>query len=80
MPGLRPCSPWRNPAVLDLNDPADARIYIQAWVDLGDTVLGTIERPVTFQDDSDEEMLRVAKQLFMYCDQRQVFGTPKDPH
>lgn len=56
---------------LDLNDPDDAKEYVLAWVDEGGL---KYKNPPDMVYAPPEEFLRVAKQLFLYCDTRQAHG------
>lgn len=60
---------------LDLNKPEDARTYIQAWVDHGDFRFQSPGGPKLLEEGTDEDLLRVAKQLFLYADERPVSGS-----
>lgn len=59
---------------LDLNDPDDARAYVLGWVDAGALTGGTAEITLRFAQCSDEEIMRVARQLFLHHDPRPVLG------
>lgn len=66
---------------LDLNQPSHARIYIKTWVDTGELVIGvTPIDQLRLDHASDEDNLRVAKQLFLYCDPRPPLGKVDEPH
>lgn len=55
--------------MLDLNDAKDARTYVRNWIIRGDLRLGTLEFPIRMEDGTDQDFLRVAYQLFLYCDE-----------
>jgi hypothetical protein len=65
---------------LDLNRPEDAREYIDVWRRQGELVLEDHGQPAHIKDFTDEDHLRVAKQLFLYCDPRDPLGRPECPH
>jgi hypothetical protein len=65
--------------MLDLNRPDDARRYIQSWVEL-DIAMGSPYGPVSLHDGTDADFLRIAKQLFLYCDPRTPLGKFDEPH
>jgi hypothetical protein len=54
---------------LDLNNPQDAKAYVRDWVKRGNLRLGTPENPIRMEDGSDQDFLRVAYQLFLFCDE-----------
>lgn len=56
---------------LDLNNPKDARRYVLLWVDHGEI---EYQKPKQLIHGTDADWLRVAKQLFLYCDPRQALG------
>lgn len=64
----------------DLNTPEDAKAYIQAWVDRGEVMMGTREIPSILDDGTEEDFLLVAKQLFLFCDERPPLGKHKEAH
>jgi hypothetical protein len=51
--------------MFELN-PDQARRYIQAWINRGELVEGNCR----LDDATDEDLVRVAKQLFLYCDEK----------
>ena len=57
---------------LDLNNPADAREYVLGWIEEGSE--GQIETRLRFEQSSDEEIMRVARQLFLHHDPRPEQG------
>lgn len=59
--------------VIDLNDPDDARAYVLGWLDAG-SIVGPAEVTLRFAQCSDEEIMRVARQLFLHHDPRPVLG------
>lgn len=56
---------------LDLNRPEHAKEYVLSWVDRGRV---SYEEPEQILYGRDEDYLRVAKQLFLYCDPRPALG------
>jgi hypothetical protein len=52
----------------DLNNPNDAKEYIRYWVKHKDLRLGTPEVPIRLEDGTDQDFLKVAYQLFVFCD------------
>lgn len=60
--------------VIDLNDPDDARAYVLGWIDAGSLVGDTPEVTLRFAQCSDEEIMRVARQLFLHHDMREALG------
>lgn len=59
-----------DPVTLDLNRPEDAQAYILTWTEDGTEFVGC----------TDEDYLRVAKQLFLYCDPRPALGPSEGHH
>lgn len=59
--------------VIDLNDPDDARAYVLGWIDAG-SLVGPAEVTLRFAQCSDEEIMRVARQLFLHHDTREALG------
>lgn len=66
---------------LDLNNPKDAETFILDWLARGDP---TLEREkltsLEIEDGNEADMLRLAKQLFLYCDERDPLGRYDQPH
>jgi hypothetical protein len=54
--------------MLDLNEPRDARRYVFDWVKRGDLRLGTDEVQVRLEEGTDDDFIRVARELFLFCD------------
>lgn len=50
--------------MLDLNDPKDARLYVARWVE------DPTEADELLKGVNDEELLKLARQLFLYHDPR----------
>jgi hypothetical protein len=61
-------------AFLDLNLITDAKQYVRMWIESGEWMPSDPESPVRFKDGSDEDVLHVARQLFLLCDLRQDEG------
>lgn len=59
---------------LDLNKPKDARRYIEQWIESGDLVVGATELSVIYEMGTDLDFLRVARELFTKCDEREALG------
>lgn len=55
----------------DLNKPEDARAYVLLWVDQDALQYGA---PIEMLNGTDEDFIRVAKQLFLYADKRNTVG------
>lgn len=49
---------------LDLNNPSGAKAYLKLWIEPGQKEVNLIEL------GTDEDNLRLAMQLFLYCDPR----------
>ena len=64
----------------DLNNPKDAKAYILTWVDAGELQMERDSLPMLIETGADEDMLRVAKQLFMFCDPRPAQGSNYGRH
>lgn len=67
--------------MLDLNNPHDAEIYVLDWIAKRDS---NIERDklmsLEIEDGTPEDTLMLAKQLFLYCDEREPLGSYDRPH
>lgn len=64
--------------MLDLNDPRDAWEYIRRWaVSQGDVGPRT---PEVLKVGTEDELLHMAMQLFLYADKRQPAGIPGEWH
>lgn len=65
---------------LDLNNPRDARTYILTWAVSGKLNLEKDAWPMVVESGAEEDLLRVAKQLFLFCDPRQAQGATCGRH
>lgn len=65
---------------LDLNKPQDAKKYLITWVEAGWLDLERNGCPSIIDDGTDEELTKIAKQLFLYCDPRPSPGADSGFH
>lgn len=65
--------------MLDLNDPQDARTYVCYRVKRGNVRLGDAATEARMEDGSDQEFLRVARELFLHCCERDSSPPPLKP-
>jgi len=60
--------------VLDLNDPADARVYLATQVSMDDG------QPVLEEGSTDEDAVRLAQRIFLYASTLRPVGPKGVPH